>query len=183
MTNARWLAHINAVQSPLAMREWLAERGSLTKKLIAHSRHFEVRRLHQGPACCTADEATLLGLARPVMVQQREVALYCDARPLVYGHTVLPLASNATDWPFFRALGNRSLGNSLFGDPLVRRGSLQFARLRPTHPLAQRAAAALGMAAPRWFARRCVYWRKGGILLVTEVFSPAIAGRISRQAL
>jgi chorismate--pyruvate lyase len=157
------------------MRDWLTDRRSLTQKLCAHYRHFQVRRLHQGPARCMADEAALLGLARGRMVQQRDVVLVVDAQPLVYAHTVLRLQTSAADWPFFQSLGMRSLGTSLFGDPLVRRGALQYARLRPSHPLAQRAAASLGQAMPRWYARRCVFWRKQGALVVTEIFSPAIA--------
>lgn len=156
------------------MRGWLTDRTSLTQKLCAHYPYFQVRCLQQGPACCTADEAALLGLARRRKVQQREVVLLGDGVPLVYAHTVLPLQSNAADWPFYRGLGARSLGTSLFGDPLVRRGALHYARLRHSHPLAQRAAAALGQVQPRWFARRCLFWRKQGVLLITEIFSPTV---------
>ncbi len=175
LTKATWVAHVNALQAPLAMRGWLTDRKSLTQKLCAHYWQFEVRRLRQGAACCTADEAALLGLSRRRKVQQREVVLLGDGLPLVYAHTVLPLQANAADWPFYRGLGARSLGTSLFGDPLVRRGALHFARLRPSHPLAQRAGVALGQMPPRWYARRCLFWRKQGVLLVTEIFSPAVA--------
>jgi chorismate lyase len=56
------------------------------------------------------------------------------------------------------------------------RGSLQYARLRAQHPLVRRASAALGgdMFATPLFARRCLYRRKKGVLLVTELFLPAI---------
>jgi chorismate--pyruvate lyase len=166
---------VNALQASVAMRGWLTDRTSLTQKLCAHYPYFQVRCLQQGPASCTADEAALLGLTRRRKVQQREVVLLGDGQTLVYAHTVLPLQANAADWPLYRRLGARSLGTSLFGDPLVRRGALHYARLRPSHPLAQRAAAALGQVQPRWFARRCLFWRKQGVLLVTEIFSPAVA--------
>lgn len=177
VSSARWFDHVNAVQAGPAMAGWLGDRRSLTRKLSAQDADFHVRRLQQGPARCTADEASLTGLPRRCMVQQREVVLVVAGQPLVYAHTILPLQANAADWPFFRMLGERSLGSYLFSDPLVQRGALQFARLRAGHPLAQRAAAALGRALPRWHARRCVFRRKQGVLVVTEVFSPAIAGR------
>jgi chorismate--pyruvate lyase len=108
------------------------------------------------------------------------VLLRCDNTPAVFGHTVVPMTANASDWPLFSTLGERSLGTTLFGDPLVQRGMLEFARLREGHPLAQRARAALianGVAAPDahiLYARRCLYQRRQGTLLVTEVFLPSV---------
>jgi len=162
------------------MRDWLVTPGSLTARLVAHSRQFRVQKLRQASAVCLADEAAALGLARPQRVWEREVLLRCDGRPAVYGHTVVPMRASAHDWPLFSALGERSLGTTLFHDPRVRRGRLEFARIRPGHPLLTRARAAL-KAEPTaelvddiYYARRCVYRRRQGLLLVTEVFLPAV---------
>ena len=85
------------------------------------------------------------------------------------------MSATATDWPLFSSLGERSLGSTLFYDPLVKRGELEFARMRPGHPLAQRARAALGVSDTQiLYARRCLYRRRQGTLLVTEVFLPAV---------
>jgi chorismate--pyruvate lyase len=87
------------------------------------------------------------------------------------------MSASASDWPLFSALGERSLGTTLFYDPRVTRGALEFARLRPGHPLLARVQAALGRDAPArdtYFARRCVYRRRQGLLLVTEVFLPEV---------
>jgi chorismate--pyruvate lyase len=64
----------------------------------------------------------------------------------------------------------------LFGDPIVARGALEYARLHAGRPLARRASAALdaSLQAPL-LARRCLYRRRGGLLLVTELFLPQIA--------
>lgn len=159
------------------MRFWLTDNMSLTQKLMAHSTHFRVARLQQERARCLADECTMIALPRRACVQQREVMLYCDGRPVVYAHTVMPLTATASDWPFFRSLGERALGISLFGDPRVEQGNLQYARLHIEHPLMRRARAALAnesLAAPL-FARRCLYRRGNGVLLVTELFLPAIS--------
>ncbi|HJV83621.1 chorismate--pyruvate lyase family protein [Noviherbaspirillum sp.] len=174
---ARWCNHVNGVNPTPEMRSWLTDTVSLTQKLVARSSHFRVRRLRQEHALCLADEFAQLDLPRRARVQEREVLLQCDGRPMVYGHTVVPLSATASDWPFFGTLGERSLGTTLFGDPRVQRGKLQYARLRARHPLARRARAAIGgedFASPL-FARRCLYRRENGVLLVTELFLPAIA--------
>ena len=177
LRRARWLAHTAGTGAPAAMRDWLTTPGSLTARLIAHSRHFRVQKLRQAGNVCLADEAEAIGLARPRRVWEREVLLRCDGQPVVYGHTVVPMSASASDWPLFSALGERSLGSTLFYDPRVTRGELEFARLRPGHPLLARVHAALGRNGPArdtYFARRCVYRRRQGLLLVTEVFLPEV---------
>jgi chorismate--pyruvate lyase len=164
------------------MHDWLTTPGSLTARLVAHSGQFRVQKVRQAGAVCLADEAGAIGLARPRRVWEREVLLRCDGRPAVYGHTVVPLNATAHDWPLFSALGERSLGTTLFYDPRVARGQHEFARLRPGHPLLARVRAALGPEAEHaladadatYYARRCVYRRRQGLLLVTEVFLPAV---------
>ena len=175
LRTALWRPHVNAVNAPPGLRPWLTAKGSLTARLVAHSRAFRVQCLHQSAALCLPDEARVVGLARPGRVWEREVLLRCDARPVLFAHTVVPMSCSASDWPQFSALGERSLGSTLFYDPLVRRGPLQFARIRAGHPLWQRARAALGGDEGQiYYARRCLYRRHQGTLLVTEVFLPAV---------
>lgn len=175
LRRARWLAHPQGVRAPAAMADWLVTPGSLTARLVAHSKAFRVQKLRQEGAPCLADEARAIGLPRARRVWEREVLLRCDGRPVVYGHTVVPLDASAHDWPLFSALGERSLGSTLFYDPRVTRGRLEFARVRPGHPLHARVDAALGDATDlTYFARRCVYRRRQGLLLVTEVFLPTV---------
>lgn len=173
---AAWQPHARAVRAPAAMHDWLVTPGSLTARLVAASAAFRVRRLHQRGAVCLADEAQAIGLARPQRVWEREVLLECDGKPVVFAHTVVPQDADASDWPLFSALGERSLGSTLFYDPLVRRGGLEFARLGAGHPLVRRALAALGARHDPsiYYARRCLYRRRQGLLLVTEVFLPAV---------
>jgi chorismate--pyruvate lyase len=162
------------------MRNWLTTKGSLTARLLAHSNTFRVRRLHQEVALCSREEAAPIGLARRARVWEREVLLCCDGVPVVFGHTVVPMSATASDWPLFSALGEKSLGSTLFYDPIVVRGPLEFARLRPGHPLLARMRAGLGISVGGdldehdFHARRCVYRRHQGLLMVTEVFLPAV---------
>lgn len=180
---AAWHDHVNGSAAPRQLRHWLTDRVSLTVKLIAHSERFRVQKLAQRRAVCLADEARAIGLARPMMVQEREVLLVCDGTPVVYAHTAVPLTADADDWPFFGSLGERSLGTTLFGDPLVQRGALRYAKLSSAHPLYARAAGATGAGqGQQLYARRCLFRRKSGVLLVTEVFLPAISGLQLRDA-
>lgn len=175
LRQALWHRHVNRVGAPPALRDWLTSGGSLTARLIAHSNTFRVQRLHQRRALCLADEAAVLGLRRAVQVLEREVLLRCDESPVVFAHTVVPLSATASDWPLFGGLGERSLGSTLFYDPQVARGELEFARIRAGHPLMQRARAALGVDGDTvLYARRCLYRRHRGVLLVTEVFLPPV---------
>jgi chorismate--pyruvate lyase len=158
------------------MRDWLTTPGSLTARLVAHSNHFRVQRLRQAGATCMPDEAGTIGLHRQARVWERDVLLRCDGEPVVFAHTVVSASSTATDWPLFSALGERSLGTTLFYDPLVKRGQLEFARIRAGHPLLERANDALGntLRDKVYYARRCLYRRHQGLLLVTEVFLPSV---------
>ncbi|HEV7815229.1 MAG TPA: chorismate lyase [Janthinobacterium sp.] len=181
LRQAQWFQHVNAVNAPSGLRRWLAGGGSLTAKLKAHSLAFRVERLHQETAICLPDEAAAIGLHRPGRVWEREVLLKCDERAVVFAHTVVPMAATAADWPLFSALGNRSLGSTLFGDPQVRRGVLEYARIRSGHPLMRRASLALGLDGHEetiLYARRCLYRRHQGVLLVTEVFLPALGNLV-----
>lgn len=172
---ARWFAHTNAVQCDALMRDWLSNRDSLTARLQAQCEVFRVQRLFQGRAMVLPDEFRALNMARPEKVTAREVLLRCDERPVVYAHTVLPLSANASQWPLFASLGNRSLGTTLFSDPLVERGQLQYARLRASHPLMQRVyQLGLIVAGETCYARRSLFRRKSSCLLVTEVFLPQL---------
>jgi chorismate--pyruvate lyase len=195
LRQAAWHRHLNAVNAPPALRAWLACKGSLTARLQAHSREFRVQRLRQQNGACLPDEAGAVGLPRRRRVRQREVLLKCEGQAVVFAHTIVPLAASLSDWPLFGALGERSLGSTLFGDPLVRRGALEFAKLRPGHPLVQRALAALdvvgsapaqawqgGQGGQAYYARRCLYRRGRGLLLVTELFLPEVLGLVRQPA-
>ena len=175
---AHWFDHVNAVQATPRMQDWLTNRDSLTARLVARCGQFRVQRLSQHKAMCLRDEYAAIGLPQAVKVHEREVFLRCDGVAMVYGHTVVPLTATANEWPLFHALGEKSLGSTLFNDPLVRRGDLSYARLRHSHPLLQRIVRLQPELAnvTSMLARRSLFWRKGGCLQVTEVFLPGVEG-------
>lgn len=175
--HAHWFDHPNALQLSPQQRVWISDRGSMTFRLQARSTQFEVQRLRQGPMPVLADEYAALGVARRSRVTERDVILHCDGQPVIFGHTILPVAASSSVWPFFRRLGSQPLGGSLFIDPLVTRGPFQFARLHDEHPLTRRICQALGLQhlIQPLHARRSLFRRKGGAMLVTDIFLPAIS--------
>jgi chorismate--pyruvate lyase len=180
-----WTAHLpfDTTISP-NLRRWVTGEGSLTVRLMAASRRFRVSRVAQRMELPLGDEWQALGLGAPVPVLARDVLLICDDVPAVYGHTVVFPDRARRDWPFLGGLGERPLGGALFVDPRVHREPFQFARLRPHHPLWQRLQRALPAQcelppAPMLPARRSVFRRGDGVMLVTEVFLPDLATRPS----
>lgn len=175
---AHWHAHVNRHAASAEVHEWLTNRQSLTLRLTAHCGQFQVQRLHQQVATSLADEFAPIGLRRPAAVVERDVLLRCDGVAVVYAHTVLPLSATTSQWPLFASLGNKSLGSTLFHDPLVTRGPLHYAQLRASHPLMQRIFQRPLIVEPpaRLWARRALFTRRGSGLLVTEVFLPAFSG-------
>jgi len=178
------MAHPQALASMLVAdgdlmrrtRAWLADPGSMTIKLKARTQSFAVGLLRQRPGPILADEHAALGVPARSRVVERDVILYGDDRPVVFGHTVLSTGSVKSDWPFFSKLGNTPLGANLFFDPLVGRSPIQYARLAAGHPLMRRIAQALpDVDLPTFlYARRSLFTRRGGVLMVTDVFLPAL---------
>lgn len=173
---ANWHSHVNKCAASAQVCDWLTNQQSLTSRLVARCAQFQVQRLQQHAARCLPDECEAIGLSKRIRVMERDVLLRCDGVAVVYAHTVVPLTANASQWPLFASLGNKSLGTTLFSDPLVVRGALNFALLRTTHPLMRRIASLnlLGSQTTTLHARRSLFTRHGSSLLVTEVFLPAI---------
>lgn len=192
-----WTGHLPRDAALSAnLRRWVTGEGSLTARLMAASSRFGVTCLSQGMERPLADEWQALGLDGPVPVLARDVLLSCDGVAAVYGHTVVMPDRFRRDWPFLNRLGERPLGGVLFTDPRVRRDAFAFARLFDHHPLRRRLLAAIGAAGreaagrasplpfpysstlPRMLpARRSVFRRESGVMLVTEVFLPNLLGR------
>ncbi len=167
-----WIAHPHSIPRPL--RRWLCDRGSLTQRLRSRCAAFRVAPLATGHARPHADEAALLAMPADVRAYVREVMLMCGDTPMVFAHSVLPLAGLRGGWNGITRLGNRSLGEALFRDRRIARQTLAFRCVRRGHPLHRAVSAQLHAVPKRLWARRSVFCLNGHPLLVTEVFLPAI---------
>lgn len=115
-------------------------------------------------------------------MKQRLVRLSVGGQTVVLAQTLMSMHGPATDWPFWKGLGRRSLGSRLFTDPLVQRGDLFFARLPARHPwvmqlLEGRPDVGGECSSTRiWYARCARFDRKPGRtpLWVMEVFFPSL---------
>lgn len=140
-----WLQHPFFL--PREFRGWLADQGSLTRRLKQRCRHFSVRPVRVGLARPNRDESTSLQLRIGQLAYVREVVLHCDGKPVVFAHSVVPVTSLCGPWAAVTRLGSRPLGEALFNNPCVIRGSLQYRRIPARHPLARQAARA-GISIP-----------------------------------
>ena len=171
----RWKPRPALTGAPAYLLPWLADAGSLTARIVARCRRFEVRVLHEALDFPFADERALIGLRHGRCAWVREVLLVADGVPVVFAHSALALRDLTGAWHMARAIGCRPLGAALFADPGICREPLRSARLTAAHPLHRHAEAAVGEALPTLWARRSRFCRNERPLLVTEVFLPGIA--------
>lgn len=172
----QWHKVSRFVHAPHYLTDWLENRGSLTKRLKTLSSHFSVDCLRQHQQICLSDEHLAWHGQRRQCYPQREVLLLCDNIPLVWGYTVVISNAVMRDWPFYQRLGKTPLGQRLFSDRSVIRGELEFSKIYNSHPYIKRLNQVLPVPIidNPLFARRSMFYRRQGAMLVTEVFLPAI---------
>jgi len=153
-------------------RHWLQVRGSLTHALTRQCEAFNVVRLSQQTGAAHLDEEASLMLPHRRLAMIREVLLCCGPRPLVFAHSVIPLAGLRGPWTGLSGLGNSPLGAALFSDPCIQRHPLEFKRIDQRHPLYKKAIVHLQDAPKQLWARRSRFTRQGHSILVTEAFLP-----------
>ena len=161
-------------RAPRALRSWLADRGSLTRRLQVHHDDFRVIPVARGFTPPFLDEVQSIDLRPTTYAYVRDVLLVGGGRARVFAHSVLPRASLRGGWCGITRLGTRPLGEALFSDPRIRRLGLTSRRLDARHPLYRAARCHTGLTAKYLWARRSVFCLYGHPLLVTEVFLPAI---------
>lgn len=167
-----WLVH--PFRAPRALRSWLSDRGSLTRRLKTRHADFRVIPIARGFAPPYLDEAQALRLRPKTHAYVRDVLLMGGGHIRVFAHSVLPRASLRGGWRGITRLGTKPLGEALFTDPRIRRLGLAIRRLDARDPLYRAARRHTGLTARHLWARRSVFCLNGHPLLVTEVFLPAI---------
>jgi chorismate--pyruvate lyase len=171
----RWLAQ---PMNSGAYRQWLIERGSLTKRLQSKTKRFQVQPLSLHHGLPYLDESALLGLVPYHQALLRDVMLMDDKQPLVFAHSVLPHRSLRGAWRGLSRLGNKPLGAALFADPRVLRAPLQYKKISRHHVLYQQAAQQVDHLPPYLWARRSIFQLNSAYqhqtIMVTEVFLPAV---------
>ena len=156
-------------QLPRPLREWLANPGSLTARLVDKSSgKFDVKVLRQVIGRPGPNECAALGMRTSDLALIREVILRGNGRPWVFARSLLPLASLTGELRHLRKQNNRPLGAFLFSQPHLMRSPLEVARIRPEHGYVP---PELSGSTVLW-GRRSVFRLRGKPLLVSEVFLP-----------
>jgi len=160
---------------PAELMPWLAERGSLTRRLECFNQHpFSVELLSNSWMRPLTDECQSLGVRKTDLAYQREVRLMDGEKANVYARTIVPRATFMAMQYRFNNLGNKSLGELLFTDPSVERGQIEVARLMPGQWLYEMALLEESYRTDELWARRSIFYLSGKKLLVSEIFLPTL---------
>ncbi|WP_429176221.1 chorismate--pyruvate lyase family protein [Aeromonas salmonicida] len=149
---------------PEALRPWLLEADSMTRRLRHHNRHFSVQLLGNRSVTLCADEQQLVAAEQP-MGLCREVILHGDGGPAVLGWTLF--AEAALQESGLGELGEQPLGERIFADEPARRDHLQLACFE--------------IARNPWCPAAIVWGRRSRLflgqwpLLVHELFLPSLS--------
>ena len=166
---------------PKEWRFWLLSHGSLTKQLrTLATTHISVKLLSQKYQRPMLSERRAFGNSVSKTSFVREVLL-CDAdSPIVFARTVCPRNYRNGIWREIQQLGDRSLGDWLFGNHSAIRINVKFARLNPSNfffrgqPLVE----------SYLWGRRSTFNIGNSSILVTEIFLPdfeALKSKVNKQ--
>ena len=179
-TDLHWQAPAEPLLSelPITLKPHLLDTGSLTARVRELSGgEASVSLLRHDYAKPTGEEAQRLSIAASDDVLLRDIHLFggpVTSLPWIFAHTVIPKGTLSGEGERLGQLGNKPLGEALFADPEIRRGSLELTKLLLGNDLF--ATAITGLAeAPKflWGRRSQFYLSNGGSLLVAEFFLPA----------
>lgn len=151
-----------------AVRDWLFDQGSLTRRLTALSNDaFSVTPLEEGWQTLRADECLALGIPAGSQGWVREVYLRGHGEIWVFARSVAARSALEGSGLDLHQLGSRSLGELLFSDRAFDRGAIEVTRYpAPLLPAAVRD--------DRLWARRSCFSRGELGVLVAEIFLPAL---------
>jgi chorismate--pyruvate lyase len=177
-----WLPHgrLRALETPESVVHWLRDRSSLTRRLAQLcAGQVRVYPLQQSWERPLLDEARQLGLSHQELALVRQVRLGCGQAPWVFARTVFPRATLAGRHQRLGRLGTRPLGAVLFADPTLRRGAVHIACLDAGQPLFRLASRLIPSLPQTVWARRSVFYVERHVLLVTEIFLPALVEELT----
>jgi chorismate--pyruvate lyase len=156
---------------PEALRSWLLDSGSLTRRLQQLSGgQLRVEVLNQSMQVPRFSECRALAMAPRQVALIREVLLFGRGEPWVYARSVIPLQTLTGRLRKLRHLDNRPLGALLFGDPSMSREPLEWVCIPACNPQSLNSKLP-PFNQPSW-GRRSVFKLSAKPLLVCEIFLP-----------
>jgi chorismate--pyruvate lyase len=167
-------------QPPAALRPWLDETGSLTKRLRSvYGKNLAVKLLfhHWKPAF--AEECRQLKVPHHRYQLIREVLLHIGDTPLVLARTVLPEHTIRIAHRNLSHLGTRPLGEVIFAYPDLELRQRYFSQAAPS--CWSTAIQNQFQIEPAIWGRRTLYAIHHQPLLVSEFFLPAMLQGLTTQ--
>jgi chorismate--pyruvate lyase len=164
----------DALPDDPVLREWLQDRGSLTRRLReAGKRDFSLSVLGETMEVASEEDRRLLD-SKERHVRVRRVRLGCDAIELVFACTLMP-HSTLLRHPWLKELGDQPLGEALADRDSVERTDFEYAWIAPGHPLLSNALPVTDATSGGLWARRSRFLVDGSPILVYEVFLPGLS--------
>ena len=151
-------------EPPEALRPWLLEANSMTRRLRRYNHHLSVQLLGNRAVSLTVDEQALVAVSATAGMC-REVILHGDGGPAILGWTLF--AEAALQGGGLQDLGEQPLGERIFGEAPARRDHLQLACFE--------------IASNPWCPAATVWGRRSRLflgqwpLLVHELFLPSLS--------
>lgn len=163
LLNASWQS-VQQQQLPAQLTPWLLCEGSLTLLLKRHCQQFRLELI--------AEHWQILPDYLQKQWQQthglkRDVVLWCDGKPCVYGQSWLPESTLEQMEPLAH-LGSQPLGEYIFQHTSLERGVIEVAALQAGLLLP-----VVGEQNELW-ARRSIFSVQQHPLLVQEIFLPGV---------
>lgn len=178
MAATHWTRHdrLPADSRPAAaLWSWLTEHGSLTARLRTRcGAAFRLRVLAESTGMLGREDSAPLGLGAGTRGLIREVTLNCGTATLIYARSVIPERTLAAGNNWLAHLGEKPLGDVLFGLPGIEREPIEVACLQAGHGLLQRVSSKIKPDIPQLWARRSLLQLRGGPLLICECFLPEL---------
>lgn len=118
------------------LNNWLTDTGSLTERLQANCRQFQVQLLAQGLSEIQKNETELLYGQFGLIAQQtevREVLLIADGHPWVFARSLMPKPFLDNAMQHLKALGDQPLGKIIFNDERFERQKFEITQLSSDH--------------------------------------------------
>lgn len=164
------LSLISRSAIPIHWYEWLADRGSLTERLIdASDGQLLVDVISQIDMLPSSSEANVLNESQSSPMLIRQVVLSGQGTPWIFARSAIPFSTLTGRQSSLRDINSQPLGAVLFNDPSMTRAPVQIAR-----------QTALSFSVPSTvchqeeilWARRSVFLLDNKPLLVAEIFLP-----------
>lgn len=149
------------------IRDWLLYSGSMTRRLKKQCSDFKIKVLSSKRYALSPSEAKKLRVPLRSWGWLREVYIYCDNEPWIYGRTVIPYQSLEGQLRRVKLLKTTPLGNLLFTIRDKKRSSFDIGTVCSPHSNSKLS-----------YARRSVFTFGNDNVLLMEIFLPAMENQL-----